>query len=81
MIHHKFIRQRISDVSLLDLLVHHGVYDADATVYAEGQSHLLIHAVEVRICYLINKLTHANNPRLFPNWEAEEGSTRRSKEG
>lgn len=47
---------------LLYLLVDHGVYDADSAVDAEGEGHLLVHAVEVRVRHLVDQLTHTDDP-------------------
>lgn len=70
MVHDQLIRERVPNMRLLYPLVHHGMYDADAAVHAEGQSHLLVHTVEVRVSYLVNQLQYTYDPCLFTDWEA-----------
>lgn len=67
MIHDQFISQCISDVRLLYFLVHEGVHDAHAAVYAERQSHFLVHRIEVRVTNLIDQLAYSDDARLIAN--------------
>lgn len=69
MIHDQFIRQSVSDVSLLDLLVDHRVHDARAAVDAERKGHLLVHSVEVRVPHLVHELAYPYYAGLLANRE------------
>lgn len=69
MVHDEFVGERVTNVSLLHLLIDHGVYDADAAVHAERQRHLLVHRVEVRVAKLVVEAAHADYTRLVADGE------------
>ena len=59
-------------MSLLYLLVHDGVRDADAAVYAEGEGHFLVHQIKVWITNFIYQLTYTYYASLFAYWETKD---------
>lgn len=72
MIHDELIRQSVPNMGFFHLLVDHGVDDADTAVYAEGQRHLLVHAVEVGVINLVDQLPDADDSGLLSYRETKE---------
>lgn len=52
MIHDQLMGKCIANVCFADLLVDHRVHDTHSAIYAEGQRHLFVHCIEVRINHL-----------------------------